>query len=277
MEPEIERQQINTHILELETEVEPIKNIRNIHVPFHDRSIPVRIYTPPMEGPFPLLVYIHGAGWVAGNLDTHDNICRRLAARGGCVVLSIGYSLAPEAKFPVPVEESHHVLVWAVENAASIDIDSRRVVLAGDSAGGNLAAAVCLMARDRGGPKIIFQLLVNPALDQSAYDGPDFEQMKWFREQYLRDKDDISNPYASPLLAGSLAGLPPAFIITGEHDELCAEGEAYGRRLREAGVHANVYRQAGMGHLAGDFARATAAAEEAVDLSIAVLKAALKR
>jgi len=276
MKPQEARDYINTYILELKTDIEPVWDIRDIRVPYEGHETPVRIYTPEGEGPFPLLVFIHGAGWVAGNLDTHDNICRCFASRVQCIVLSVDYRLAPESKFPIPVEESYRVLVWAVENGRLVNADSERVAIAGDSSGGNIAAAVCLMARERDGPVIRFQLLVNPALDLSAYDGEGFEQMKLFREQYLRGTDDITNPYASPLLAESLEGLPPAFIITGEHDCLHVEGEAYARRLCEAGVAANVYRQADKGHLSGDFARATQEAEEAVDLSVAVLKAAFK-
>jgi acetyl esterase len=276
MDPKEARDQINAYIMALDTDIEPVWKISDTSIPYENHQVPIRIYQPEGDGPFPLLIFIHGAGWVAGNLETHDNICRCLSARAACVVLSVDYSLAPEHKFPVPLEESYHAYVWALENADVINIDPDRVAIAGDSSGGNIGAAVCLAARERGHSKIIFQLLVNPALDLSAYEGEGFTQMKWFREQYIRDENDIRNPYGSPLLAEDLGGLPPAFIITGEHDSLNLEGEAYARRLCDAGVSANVYRQANKGHLSGDFARATAGAEEAVDLCVAVLKAAFK-
>ena len=268
------RHRINADIFALPADVETIADSKDMRVSHPGHAIPIRLYTPPGKAPFPLLVFIHGAGWVAGSLDTHDNICRCLASRVGCIVLSVGYRLAPENKFPTAVEESYHALLWAVENAHTIDATPYNPAIAGDSAGGNLAAAVCLLARDRQGPSLGFQLLVNPALDFSAYDGAEFEQLGWFRDQYLRDANDRTNPYASPLLAPDLTRLPRAFIITGERDPLQAEGEAYARRLHDAGVSANVYRQAGMGHLAGHFARAADTAQEAVDLSVATLKAA---
>jgi acetyl esterase len=162
-----------------------------------------------------------------------------------------------------------------LKNADLLNIDPEQITIGGDSSGGNIAAAVCLMAKDRQNAKIVFQLLINPALDLSVYD-ESFGNMQWFREQYIRDEQDITNPYASPLLAKNMEDLPPAFIVVGEHDALRAEGEAFGRKLQEAGVNANVYCQAKKGHLAGDFARATEEASEAVDLSVAVLKEAFR-
>ena len=271
MDPLEARRQLNAYILGLETKIEPVPHIRDRSIPSTGYEIPIRIYTPEGDGPFPVLIFIHGAGWVAGNLDTHDNVCRCLCARVKCVVVSVDYGLAPEHKFPRPVAESYQVYEWILKHPDQIAIDPERIAIGGDSSGGNIAAAVCLMARDRKNAKIVFQLLVNPALDLSAYD-ESFGNMPWFREQYLGDEQDSIHPYASPLLAESLAELPPAFIVVGEHDLLRTEGEAFGRRLREAGVNANVYYQAGKGHLAGDFARATEEASEAVDQSVAVLR-----
>jgi acetyl esterase len=271
MDPSEARKRLNTYIMGLEAEIEPVKDVRDASVPGESHEIPIRIYMPEGEDPFPLLIFIHGAGWVAGNLDTHDNVCRCLSSRATCVVVSVDYRLAPESRFPIPVEESYQVYEWIVKNPDLLHIDPERIAIGGDSSGGNIAAAVCLMARDRENAKIVFQLLINPALDLSAYD-KDFGNMKWFREQYVRDEKDITNPYASPLLAQNMKDLPPAFVVVGEHDVLGAEGEAFGKRLREAGVSANVYCQAKRGHLAGDFARATEEASEAIDLSVAVLK-----
>jgi len=274
--PEEVRKAIDASIFALQADIEPVSEVADFARPYAGHEVRGRIYTPEGSAPFPLLVFVHGAAWVAGSLDTHDNVCRRLASRVPAVVVSVDYPLAPESRFPVAVEDAYRTLLWAADNAASIHADSERLALVGDSAGGNLAAALCLMARDRGGPKIRFQLLVDPALDFSAYDGEGFVYLKWCREQYLRDTDDIRNPYASPLLAPSLERLPPAFIITAELDPLCAEGEAYAQRLREARVPANAYRQTGKDHLGAYFARAAAEAEEAVDLCVAVLKAALR-
>jgi acetyl esterase len=277
MDPFEFRRQLNAESLQLEAEVEPVGDVQDVHVEYQRQPLSLRIYTPQADGPFPLVVYVHGAGWVAGNVDTHDNVCRRLTAGVPAVAVSVDYRLAPEHRFPTALEDTYRALCWAVENTASLGGMVGHLAVAGDSAGGNLAAAVCLMARDRGGPQISFQLLINPALDLWGYDGQAFQEMRWFREQYLGEGADMCDPYASPLLAPDLSELPPAFVITGELDCLCAEGDAYARRLREAGVQANVYRQAGKGHLGRHFARATAEAAEAVGLSIAVLKGALSR
>jgi acetyl esterase len=271
MDPLEARKQLNAYIMGLETKIEPATNVRDTSVSGESYEIPIRIYMPEGDGPFPLLIFVHGAGWVAGNLDTHDNVCRCLSSRAECVVVSIDYRLAPESKFPIPVEESYQVYEWILENPDLLNIDPERIAIGGDSSGGNIAAAVCLMARDRKNAKIVFQLLINPALDLSAYD-ESHGNMKWFREQYLRDEKDITSPYASPFLAENVEDLPAAFIVVGEHDVLRAEGEAFGRKLREAGVSVNVYCQVNKGRLAGDFARATEEASEAVDLSVAVLK-----
>ena len=275
--PEEVREAINASIFGLQTEIELVSEVTDFSLPFEGHQVRGRTYTPDGSAPFPLLVFVHGAAWVAGSLDTHDNVCRRFASRVPAVVVSVDYPLAPESRFPTAVEDAYRTLVWAADNAASIRADARRLALAGDSAGGNLAAAMCLMARDRSGPQVCFQLLVDPALDFSAYDAEGFQYLKWCREHYLRDANDILNPYASPLLAPSLERLPPTFIITAELDPLRAEGEAYAQRLREAGVPANVYRQTGKEHLGAYFARATAEAGEAVDLCVAVLKAALRQ
>jgi acetyl esterase len=271
MDPLEARKRLNAYIMGLEAKIEPVRNVRDTSVSGESYEIPIRIYMPEGDGPLPLLIFIHGAGWVAGNLDTHDNVCRCLSSRAECVVVSIDYRLAPESKFPIPVEDSYQVYEWILKNADLLNIDPERITIGGDSSGGNIAAAVCLMAIDRKNARIVFQLLINPALDLSVYD-ESYGNMKWFREQYLRDEKDITNPYASPLLAKNMEALPAAFIVVGEHDVLRAEGEAFGRKLREAGVSANAYCQIDKGHLAGDFARATEEASEAVDLSVAVLR-----
>ena len=239
-------------------EPESIARVENRTVPGSAGEIPVRIYTPVGTAPFPVLVYFHGGGWVIGNLDTHDGICRSLANRVGCLVVSVDYRLAPEHRFPAAPEDCYAATRWLAEHAGSLGGDKGRIAVGGDSAGGNLAAVVALMARDRGGPKLAFQLLVYPATDT------DFEtrsyrensegyfltraDMVWFWNHYAPRDEDRRNPYAAPLRAASLRGLPPALVITAEFDPLCDDGNAYAARLREDGVPVRLSQQDGLIH-----------------------------
>ena len=229
-----------------------------------DRTIPgpagdlrVRVYTPHGEPPFPIVVWFHGGGWVVGTLDTFDTVCRALAAAVPAVVVAVDYRLAPEHRFPAAVEDAYAATLWASRNAAGLGGSQQRLAVAGDSAGGNLAAVVALGARDRGGPAIGFQLLVCPVMD-AAMDTASFRDkadgyyltaagMRWYWEHYLGGADGAS-PDASPLRAAFLGGLPPALVITAEHDPLRDEGEAYAVRLQAAGVPAAVSRYPGMVH-----------------------------
>ena len=237
---------------------ESAARIENRTVPGPAGEIPVRIYAPVGTAPFPVLVYFHGGGWVIGNLDTHDGICRSLANRVGCLVVSVDYRLAPEHPFPAAPEDCYAATRWLAEHAGSLGGDKGRIAVGGDSAGGNLAAVVALMARDRGGPKLAFQLLVYPATDT------DFEtrsyrensegyfltraDMVWFWNHYAPRDEDRRNPYAAPLRAASLRGLPPALVITAEFDPLCDDGNAYAARLREDGVPVRLSQQDGLIH-----------------------------
>ena len=239
-------------------EPESIARVENRTVPGSAGEIPVRIYTPVGTAAFPVLVYFHGGGWVIGNLDTHDGICRSLANRVGCLVVSVDYRLAPEHTFPAAPEDCYAATRWLAEHAGSLGGDKGRIAVGGDSAGGNLAAVVALMARDRGGPKLAFQLLVYPATDT------DFEtrsyrensegyfltraDMVWFWNHYAPRDEDRRNPYAAPLRAASLRGLPPALVITAEFDPLCDDGNAYAARLREDGVPVRLSQQDGLIH-----------------------------
>jgi len=239
-------------------EPESIARVENRTVPGPAGEIPVRIYTPVGTAPFPVLVYFHGGGWVIGNLDTHDGICRSLANRVGCLVVSVDYRLAPEHTFPAAPEDCYAATRWLAEHAGSLGGDKGRIAVGGDSAGGNLAAVGALMARDRGGPKLAFQLLVYPVTDA------DFEtrsyrenaegyfltraDMVWFWNHYAPRQEDRRNPYAAPLRAASLRGLPPALVITAEFDPLCDDGNAYAARLREDGVPVRLSRQDGLIH-----------------------------
>ncbi len=196
----------------------------------------VRVYVPRDQVDLPVLIYFHGGGWVLGDLDTSDWLCCSIALAANCVVFSVDYRLAPENKFPTPVEDCYWAVKWITENGIERYADLRRVAVGGDSAGGNLAAAVCLMARDRGQPTISFQLLICPVMNHS-FDTESYRKyadgylltlkdMEWFWNHYLAAEKDGQNPYASPLL-GDLRSLPPALIMTAEFDPLRDEGEAY--------------------------------------------------
>jgi acetyl esterase len=274
--PQEIREQINAYIMDTKGSAESVQEVEDIRIPGPAGDLALRTYVPQGNGPFPVLVFIHGAGWVAGNLDTHDNACRYLCNRVPCTVVSVDYRLAPESKFPAALNDAYAATVWAASHAQQLNADSSRLAVAGDSSGANLAAAVCLIARNQSGPSIIFQLLVNPALDMTAYDAQGFENMKWFRAQYLNGEQDYTTPYASPPFANDLSGLPHAFIITGEHDGLRDEGQRYATKLSSAGVFVNYYCQRGMGHLSAMYARATPDAREALDLSVITLRAALR-
>lgn len=227
-------------------------------IPGPGAAIPVRIYTPQGSGPLPILVWFHGGGWVIGDLDSADATARHLTIGAGCIVISVDYRLAPETKFPGPADDCYAATVWAAQHAASLGGDAERIAVGGDSAGGNLAAAVALMARDRSGPALAFQLLVYPvtAWDfttdsyQRCADGYMLTKitMQWYWDQYLHTSADASNPYAVPLVAQNLRNLPPALVITAEFDPLCDEGEAYARSLQAAGVPTRCSRYDGMIH-----------------------------
>ncbi len=227
-------------------------------IPGPDGEIAIRAYRPSAEASLPVLVYYHGGGWVIGDLDTHDHACRDLAAGSGCLVVSVDYRLAPEHVFPAAVDDSYAALEWVAENAGSLGGDPARLAVGGDSAGGNLSAVMCLLARDRGGPKISYQMLIYPAVDMNfAFASIDEnaegyvltkDHMTWFRGHYMAG-GDLDDPRASPLLAESLEGLPPALIVTAEFDPLRDEGEAYGEALRKAGVPVQVTRYDGQVHV----------------------------
>ena len=238
--------------------VEPVARVEELGIPGPKREIPVRIYTPEGSGPFPALVFFHGGCFVFGGLETHDGTCRALTNAAGSIVIAVDYALAPEAKFPAAPEECYAALRWIADAANELNVDPSHLAVGGDSAGGNLAAVVALMARERGGPGLVHQLLVYPVTNH-AFDTGSYaenasgylltrDMMIWAWEHYLAVEADGQNPLASPLRAGDLSGLPPAFIITAEFDPLRDEGEAYAARLREAGVRARCTRYDGMFH-----------------------------
>lgn len=237
---------------------EKVKKVEDRTINGPGGEIPIRIYTPAGEGPFPALIYYHGGGWVIGDLETVDVPCRRIANRASCIVVSVDYRLAPEHKFPAAVEDAYAAVKWVADHAASIQVDPNRIAVGGDSAGGNLATVVSMMARDKGGPAIVQQILLYPvthhSFDTNSYgenaDGYFLTKatMMWFWSHYLRNEQDGKNPYASPLLADTLIGLPPALIITAGFDPLRDEGEAYAERLKSAGVDVEMTRYDSMIH-----------------------------
>jgi acetyl esterase len=224
-------------------------------------EIPVRLYRPKGAGSttaLPVLVYYHGGGWVIGDLETHDVLCRQITAAAGIAVVAVDYRLAPEHKFPAAIDDAWAATRWVVKQAARLGIDPSRLAVGGDSAGGNLAAVVALMARDAGGPAIRQQVLLYPVTDvmRETRTYADFadgymltrDSMRWFIAHYLRGRDDARDWRASPLRAPSLAGLPPALIVTAGFDPLRDEGESYAGRLRDAGVMVDYACYGGMVH-----------------------------
>ena len=241
-------------------EPEPVAHVEDRTIPGPGGEIPVRIYVPKGNGPFGVLVYFHGGGWVVGNIEMTDQPCRMLTNAGRCVTISVDYRLAPEHKFPAGPEDCYAATKWAADNAAALNCDAARIAVGGTSAGATLAAAVALMARDRGGPRVAYQLLVYPATT-SALDTASHRQfakdnyyvlsradMEWFWGHYLGSEADRTNPYACPAYATTLRGVAPAFVITAEYDPLRDEGEAYAARLREEGVQVVLRRYDGVTH-----------------------------
>jgi acetyl esterase len=214
------------------------------------QNFSLRLYRPVRDEKLPALVYFHGGGWTIGDIDTHDVLCRQLAVGARCVVVSVDYRLAPEYPFPAAVEDCYAATRYVAENAAKLDIGA--IAVGGDSAGGNLAAVVSLLARDGGGPAIAFQLLIYPATDQRAATASHErnaqgylltrDAIEYFRRAYLPGQKDWADWRASPLLATSHAQLPPALVITAGYDPLLDEGRAYAERLKAAGV-AVAYRE----------------------------------
>jgi acetyl esterase len=238
---------------------EPVADLRERAVPGPGGDIPVRFYVPGGKGPFPVLVFFHGGGWVVGSLETADFYCRAVTNAAGCVVASVNYRHAPEHKFPAAAEDAFAATQWIASNAASLNIDPARLAVGGSSAGGNLAAVAATMARDRGGPALRCQVLSVPVMDfnfeTASYrenaDGYGLTRaaMQWFWNHYLASRADGAHPHASPLRAKDLRGLPPAFITTAEYDPLRDEGAAYARRLRDSGVPVEHRDYAGMVHM----------------------------
>jgi acetyl esterase len=238
----------------------PLESVTDRTIPGPGGALPIRIYTPRGTVSFPLLIYFHGGGYVIGDLNISDSICRSLCYRGECIVMSVDYRLAPEYPFPHPNEDAYAATLWASRNAAEIGADPGRLALGGDSAGANLAAATTLRARDEGGPKLRAQVLMYPSTGYPDPPSPSFSECAagplltaddslFYWSQYLGDiETHRKNPAACPIVAPSHRDLPPAFVATGECDPLRDSGEAYAAKLQAAGVATIRRRYAGMPH-----------------------------
>lgn len=237
---------------------------KNESIPVSDGStIPAIVYSPGGEGPFPMIMYYHGGAFLEGygSIHTHDNVARSLSSRTGSVVISVGYRLAPNHIFPAAIEDSYDALLWAVENAAELQGDPKRMAVVGDSSGGNIATVVASMVRDRDGPKLTAQVLYYPLttfqddlslLSRDVYDSGYFllsrGVMRQAREGYTPEESMWISPYSSPLQSQDLSNLPPAFIITAEFDPLRDEGEAYAQRLADSDIVVEAVRFRGVMH-----------------------------
>jgi acetyl esterase len=238
-------------------EPEPVHEVAELTMTGPDGDMPLRLYRPASWRPLPALLYFFGGGWVLGTIDTADGVSRSLANSTGALVIVAGYRLAPEHPFPAAIDDCYAALRWVAGHADEVGADPARLAVGGDSAGGNLAAGVTLLARSDG-PPLVGQLLVYPNTDQladdesmRAADDPflfNRHSVAWYRQHYLADAGDAANPLASPLRAESLAGLPPALVITAEYDPLRDQGEAYARRLSDAGVQVELSRYPGTAH-----------------------------
>lgn len=247
------REQVRGGSLALAPPAEPMHDVRDLRIPGPGGELPLRIYTPRALAAgetLPLVVHYHGAGWVGGDLDTHDAIARYYAKHADAVVIAVDYRLAPEHRFPAAVDDAFAAAEWAAAHGRELGGDPARLAVTGDSAGGTLATVVCALARDRGGPAIRFQALVYPAIDlrgdaryesREAFGSGDYfigtADINWFRQQYLPDPDvNARDPRVSPMVAADLSRLPPALMITAGFDPLRDEGKAYADRLSQAGV-----------------------------------------
>ncbi|MDF2883691.1 MAG: hypothetical protein K0R54_4251 [Clostridiaceae bacterium] len=254
----------------------PFSNIKNVNIQISSCEIPVRIYTPETSSKLPIIIYSHGGAWIGGSLDTHDNVCRKLSQNTKAIVISVGYRLAPENPFPAGLNDVYNVLLWVNKNGEGIGGDGNHIAVVGDSAGGNLSAAVSLMSREKNGPHITCQILVYPSTNIRElntkswyYFANDFNlsraDMERYISLYVPKKEDRANPYASPLLEKNFKGLPNTLIITAEFDALRDEGEAYGEKLKNAGVNVVITRYKGVTHGFLTMNRITNESEKAIE------------
>lgn len=280
-DPAEQRALMEAAVIPSDVEVETLED-RTVPGPAGD--VAVRVYRPAGEAPKPVVVYLHGGGWVLGSLAVYDGTCRQLAVGIDAVVVSVDYRLAPEHRFPAALEDSLAALAWAAEHAAELGGDPDRLVIAGDSAGGNLAAVVAQVTRDSG-PALAFQLLVYPVTDHE-FSSPSMVDnaegyfltrydMQWFFGHYLDDPARADDPRVSPIRADDLGGLPPAFVVTAEYDPLRDQGMAYAEKLAAAGTPVEARTYAGMFHGFFGMGAQIDAAQPAFDEAVAAVRAAL--
>ncbi|MDE2008279.1 MAG: alpha/beta hydrolase [Rhodospirillales bacterium] len=270
----------------LQPEPEPVATVRNLTCPGPAGEIPLRHYRPAGAGALPGLVYFHGGGWLLGGLDSHDVVCRRFANAAGCVVVSVDYRMAPEDKFPAAVDDCAAATRFVAEHAGDFGIDPARIAVGGDSAGGNLAAVMALMARDGDLPPLAYQLLIYPATDMamttvsSQTVGPGVPltsaTMKWFIDHYMRGPADTIDWRASPIRAASVAGTAPALVLTAAADPLRDEGIAYAARLEREGVRTTAIHLTDQIHGFMSMGKVIRAADTAIDMMAAALRRGLK-
>ncbi|MGD8761358.1 MAG: alpha/beta hydrolase [Desulfobacteraceae bacterium] len=248
-------------MLELSAPVDPMlmaELVVDQRIPGPGGEIPIRLYYPKGDPPFAVVVYFHGGGWVIGDLDTHHGLCHALSKSSGCLVAAVDYRLAPENRYPAAVEDAYAATCWVADNAEAIQADACRIAVVGDSAGGTQATVVAMMARDHGKPNIALQVLIYPITDHNFNTSSYLENadgymltrdlMMWFWNHYLEDENLADDSYVSPLRAVNLTDLPQTLILTAEYDPLRDEGEAYARRLEQAGVKVKLTRYGGMIH-----------------------------
>lgn len=263
--------------------VEMVGSVTHKVIPGPGGDLLTRVYTPKGSGPFPVLVYYHGGGWVIADLDAYDASARALTNAAGAVVVSVAYRQAPTHKFPAAADDAFAAYQWALDNAASIDGDPNKVAVGGESAGGNLAAVVAMMARDKGVKLPVHQLLVYP-ITSFNLDSPSYREnanahplskgaMQWFFDKYMRSAADAKNPYLAPL-DGNLKGLPPATIINAQIDPLRWDGEEYARRLQAAGVPVMQHTYPGVTHEFFGMGAVVPEAKDAVNMAATALKRA---
>ncbi|MBM4406544.1 MAG: alpha/beta hydrolase [Chloroflexi bacterium] len=264
-----------------------VASVEDRRIPGPHGEIPFRVYKPLKAGrPLPVLVTFHGGGWTIGSVNSHDGTARRLALAAECAVVSVDYRLAPEHKFPIPFDDCYAAMVWVAEHSRELGVDGARIAVGGDSSGGNLAAAVALKARDAGGPKLAFQLLIYPALDRNLETASYRQNASGYlltRETmavnwalYLGSEADAKNPYACPIQAKDLRGLPPALIITAEYDPLRDDGDIYAKRLRAADVPVAYTCYEGMIHAFFSYSEVLAEAKQALAQAGEALKKAFR-
>ncbi|MCP4975521.1 MAG: alpha/beta hydrolase [Maribacter sp.] len=274
--PEQYRAGIAKSIADLNIKPTSVWKINNILIESKRDSIPLRVYYPTNEDSLPILFYIHGGCWIAGDLDTHDNICRYLSNKVGCMVIAVDYRQPPENKFPAAVEDCFTALEWIYNNAGKIGGNKQKIALIGDSSGGNLSAAICLKNSDvENTVPLVMQVLINPVLDLRN-NSSSFNTYMGCVLAYLNNPEESNNKYASPLASDNFKYTPRTVLITSENDESKDEAELYHKKLNDNQINANLFEIMGIGHFAGLWAGNSPEVDEAKDIVIQELQKGFK-